>query len=282
MSVTSLSLFRFNGLLPRLWVIGQMGAARLALRREHRALFWKLCGSGTGEGFTPRPNWGVWAIVAVWPDEATARAAVAESPVWRRWRARATEAWTVFLDPLSARGRWAGVNPFLPEAATPGEQRGPLAALTRATVKPARALRFWDRVPSISAVIGRDPNVAFKIGIGEVPLLHQVTFSIWPDTASMAAFARGDGPHARAIRAVRDGNWFNEELYARFRLLGSTGCWNGSDPIASLGAQEPSAKVPDPNPSATDRAASEPLSPEFSQKIRPQGISQEILALTVS
>lgn len=259
-----------------------MGAARLALRREHRALFWKLCGSGTGEGFTPRPNWGVWAIVAVWPDEATARAAVAESPVWRRWRARATEAWTVFLDPLSARGRWAGVNPFLPEAATPGEQRGPLAALTRATVKPARALRFWDRVPSISAVIGRDPNVAFKIGIGEVPLLHQVTFSIWPDTASMAAFARGDGPHARAIRAVRDGNWFNEELYARFRLLGSTGCWNGSDPIAFLGAQEPSATAPDPDPLATDRAASEPLSPEFSQKIRPQGFSQEILALTVS
>ena len=210
-----------------------MGAARLALRRERRALFWKLCGSGTGEGFTPRPNWGVWAILATWPDEATARAATTDSPVWQRWRARAGESWTIFLDPLSARGRWAGVNPFLPDL--PGQHaQGPLAALTRATVRPSRALKFWDRVPSISAVIGTDPNVAFKIGIGEVPLFHQVTFSIWPDTASMAAFARGDGPHGRAIKAVRDGNWFNEELYARFRLLGSMGSWNGVDPLASL------------------------------------------------
>lgn len=215
-----------------------MALARLSLRREKRAMFWKLCGSGTGEGFTPRPNWGVWAILAVWPDEATARSATRESPVWQRWRARADESWTVFLNPLSARGLWAGENPFGPEAyatdSTAAISAGPLAALTRATVRPAKALRFWNRVPSISAMIGSDPNVAFKIGIGELPLLHQVTFSIWPDTASMAAFARGDGPHGRAIRAVREGDWFNEELYARFHLLGGNGTWNGADPLASL------------------------------------------------
>lgn len=280
-SVASLSLFRFDGVLPRLWVIGQMGAARLALRREKRALFWKLCGSGTGEGFTPRPNWGVWAILATWPDETTARQATAENPVWRRWRARAAESWTLFLDPLSARGAWAGETPFQPDQPV-AEPRGPLAALTRATVRPSRALRFWDRVPSISAVIGADPNVAFKIGIGEVPLLHQVTFSIWPDTASMANFARGDGPHGRAIRAVRDGNWFNEELYARFRLLGAVGTWNGGDPVKSLsGTPEFSAKIPDRDPSAKDRNAAETSNSEFSQEIRPQGFSQKILGLTV-
>lgn len=231
--VATLSLFRFDGLSSRLWVIGQMAAARLALRGESKALFWKLCGSGTGEGFTPRPNWGVWAILAAWPDEATARARIEHSPVMQRWRARARENWTVYMDPISARGAWSGVNPFLPSVPAP-DSTGPLAALTRATVKPGRALRFWNRVPGISAMIGSDPNVAFKIGIGEVPLLHQVTFSIWPDTTAMAAFARGDGPHGRAIRAVRDGNWFSEELYARFRLLGSEGSWEGADPLARL------------------------------------------------
>lgn len=210
-----------------------MGAARLSLRQDRAALFWKLCGSGTGEGFTPRPNWGVWAILAAWPDMATAQDHCSAGPVWRRWRRRAQESWTVFLDPVSARGSWSGVNPFLPEK--PGMQAdGPLAALTRATVKPSRALRFWDRVPDISAVIGQDPNVVFKIGIGEVPLLHQVTFSVWPDAASMANFARGTGPHGQAIRAVRDGNWFDEELYARFRLAGSMGSWGGRDPVAHL------------------------------------------------
>jgi spheroidene monooxygenase len=215
-----------------------MGLARLSLRHEDQARFWKLCGSGTGHGFTPRPNWGVWSILAVWPDLATAEARVATSPVWQRWRARAQESWTVYMAPISARGTWAGANPFAPDSApaitAPAAPSGPLAALTRATVKPSRALRFWNRVPGISDVIGTDPNVAFKIGIGEVPLLHQVTFSIWPDTASMAAFARGDGPHGRAIRAVREGNWFAEELYARFQLLGSEGTWQGRDPLAGL------------------------------------------------
>ena len=51
-------------------------------------------------------------------------------------------------------------------------------------------MKFWNRVPDISAVIGADRNVLFKIGIGEVPLFHQVTFSIWPDVQSMTAFAR--------------------------------------------------------------------------------------------
>lgn len=215
-----------------------MGLARLSLRHEDQARFWKLCGSGTGQGFTPRPNWGVWSILAVWPDLDTAEDRIATSPVWQRWRARAQESWTVYMTPISARGTWAGANPFVPDSAPaiapPSTTSGPLAALTRATVKPSRALRFWNRVPGISDVIGTDPNVAFKIGIGEVPLLHQVTFSIWPDTASMAAFARGDGPHGRAIRAVREGNWFAEELYARFQLLGSEGTWQGRDPLAGL------------------------------------------------
>ena len=226
MPTATLSLFRFQGLWPRLWIIGQMGAARLALRREPHLMFWKLCGSGTGEGFTPKPNWGVWAILAVWPDEAAAREGTGRGAVWRRWRVKAAESATVFLSPLSARGSWSGVNPFVPEP-RPVDPAGPLAVLTRASVKPARALRFWRRVPGISSVIGANPDVLFKIGIGEVPLLHQITFSIWPDGASVTRFARGDGPHGRAIRAVREEGWFTDELYARFRVLGVEGRWSG-------------------------------------------------------
>jgi spheroidene monooxygenase len=111
---------------------------------------------------------------------------------------------------------------------------GPLAALTRASIKPSVALKFWRRVPDVSRMIGSDPNVTFKIGIGEVPLLHQVTFSIWPDAAAMAGFARISGPHAAAIASVRDGNWFSEELYARFAILGEAGTWEGKSPLAAL------------------------------------------------
>lgn len=209
-----------------------MGAARLDLGRMPEARFWKLCGSGSGEGFTPVPNTQVWAILAVWDDEETARRLTEESPVYQRWRRRSDDAWTVFLGPTSARGNWSGKAPFAAEWPAPETANaGPLAALTRATIKPSALPRFWAKEPDVSRAIGLDPNVIFKIGIGEVPWFHQVTFSIWPDTDAMAAFARKDGPHARAIRAVRDGKWFREELYARFQVLGSAGSWEGLDPL---------------------------------------------------
>lgn len=208
-----------------------MGGARLPMSRLSGLSFWKLCGSGTGEGFTPVPNTGVYAILCVWKDRASADSQLENASIFQRYAARASERYTIYLEPTSARGTWSGTEPFTAE---PAQTTGPLAALTRATVKPSVALKFWKQVPEISSVIGNDRNVAFKIGIGEVPLFHQVTFSIWPSEASMADFARKDGPHARAIRAVRDGDWFREELYARFRVTGTSGTWGGLEPLARL------------------------------------------------
>jgi spheroidene monooxygenase len=216
----------------RLWAFAMMGLARPGMARIRDLQFWKLCGSGTEEGFTPKPNWGVYAILCVWPDRDLAEARIEQTRLFQRYRRRASESYTLFLSPTSSRGEWAGVEPFVADGSAP---EGPLAAMTRATLKPRVMGNFWGRVPDISKVIGQDPNVIFKIGIGEVPWLHQVTFSIWPDTASMAAFARDKaGPHAQAIKAVRDEGWFREELYARFRILGERGSWEGARPLAEL------------------------------------------------
>lgn len=226
--VVTLSFFRFDRRLAKVWALWMMGAARLPLSHIAGLQFWKLCGSGTDEGFTPVPNTSVYAILCVWHDRYEAQQGLAQ-PVFSRFQRRAFEHWTVFLSPVSVRGLWSGTKPF--RASVPQEPRGPIAVLTRATIRPSIALRFWRRVPGISAVIGENRDVLFKIGIGEVPLLHQVTFSIWPDLASMAAFARADGPHARAIKAVRDNNWFREELYARFSIIGESGTWGGGSPL---------------------------------------------------
>lgn len=227
----SLSLFRYSSLADRVRAFAMMGLARRDMRRIEGLNFWKLCGSGTGEGFTPLPNTGVYAILSVWHDEKIARDQIAHARGYQRFACRATDQWTILLRAISTRGTWSGVPPF---AAEDAPDQGPVVALTRATLRPAAALRFWRRVPRISAVIGDDTNVVFKIGIGEVPLLHQVTFSIWPDARSMADFARKDGPHAQAIRAVREGNWFREELYTRFRIAGQIGTWNGENPLKTL------------------------------------------------
>lgn len=228
-NTVSLSFFRFNG-LARFWALTMMGVTPFRLRRVPGLGFNKLCGSGRGEGFTPTLLPKVFAILGTWDDEDAARTQIVNAPVFQRYSNRASEAWHVFLQPTSARGEWSGVSPFTTSPEPAGQ---PLAALTRATIKLNTLRRFWGKVPNISAAIGADPNVVFKIGIGEVPLLHQATFSIWPDSDAMAAFARR-GHHQDAITSVRTHGWFKEELYARFAVTGDLGTWNGTSPLDQL------------------------------------------------
>lgn len=222
MQTVTLTLYRFGPWVDRLWAFTQMGFARLPLARIPGIRFRKLLGVGTGEGFTPVPDTSRCAILCVWANEAAAREGLTR-PVFQRFARHAEEVCTLTMQTVAARGQWSGKAPFKAEA----KPSGPIAALTRATVRPRKALQFWRRVPDISQMVGMNDDVLLKVGVGEVPFLHQVTFSIWPDTGSMARFARTSGPHAAAIQAVRDGDWFAEELYARFRVADATGTWHG-------------------------------------------------------
>lgn len=234
--IVTLTLFRFAGWRRKLWAFAQMGLARRHIAALPGIGFFKLMGAGTGEGFTPLPDTGAVAILTTWPSLEAARAQTEGSAIFRAFARRATERWSIHVAPTAARGAWSGRMPFIATppsvpAAAHGPAHGPVVAITRATVRPAILLRFWRRVPDISRAIGANPDVLFKIGVGEVPWFHQVTFSIWPDADAMAAFARKDGPHARAIRAVREGGWFAEELYARFSIRATQGTWGGRDPL---------------------------------------------------
>ncbi len=204
-----------------------MGFARFMMRRQRNLTFWKLLGSGSGQGFTPNPNWGVYAILCVWSDRTSADAGVAQG-VFGRYRARASEFYTVFMAPFATRGQWSGCEPF--QVSHP-PVTGPIAVMTRATLKPRAIPKFWKMEPSVSALVGQNTQMIFKIGLGEKPFVQQMTFSIWPDVTPMAAFARGCGAHAEAISRVRAQDMFAEELYARFAITGSNGSWCGCDPL---------------------------------------------------
>lgn len=225
----TLSFYRFNQFRDRAWAFLQMGLARRELGKIGGLSFWKLCGSGTGEGFTPIPNTAVWAILAVWDSEEIAIEQTQASSPFKSFARRSDEAWTIRMEAVSTRGAWSGKTPFTSRHT---DHFGPLAALTRANVRLGAIRKFWSRSPSISQVIGSNRDVIFKIGIGEIPWFSQVTFSIWPDPEAIIRFARS-GHHGEAIKAVRAEGWFREELYARFRILGDAGTWGGASPLTA-------------------------------------------------
>ncbi|MEM6488556.1 MAG: spheroidene monooxygenase [Pseudomonadota bacterium] len=228
--VVTLTCFRFGPVAARLGQVASMAWRGRTLARVPGIGFARMMGTGTGEGFDPAPNTAVWTILATWDDAEAAARAVAEAVPWTRRRARARECCTLTMAPLSSSGRWGGVAPFEPGA---GAAQGvPLAVLTRATVRLRHAPAFWSKVPAINRQIAAGPGMLFRLGMGEVPLLHQVTFSVWRDAGSMRRFAYGGEGHRTAIAAVRRGDWFAEELYARFAVLSAEGTWDGRPPLA--------------------------------------------------
>lgn len=255
MHVTSLSVFRFDTFRARLWAFGQMGLARRSIAASPGIGFWKLFGTGGGESFRPRPNFGVYAILATWPSEEHARRAIAEGAVFCRYRAHAAESWTVYLATASVRGAWDRCEPF--EKAPDVALEAPFAILTRASIRPLKARAFWRGAPDIDGRTAEEPAILFKRGMGEVPWLRQVTFSIWSDLEAMKAFAYRHPFHRQAALHARERNWFSEELFARFRVLGAEGRWGGCDPLAACpprwpdGVQTAGSKITEAAPAVS-------------------------------
>ncbi|MGF1605711.1 MAG: spheroidene monooxygenase [Rhodothalassiaceae bacterium] len=230
MQTATLSLFRYQGPTAKLWAFSQMGFARRPLARTPDLQFCKLFGSGTGEGFNPKPNFGVYAVLAVWPDAQVARDRLAGAPIYQRFYDHAAEHWTAYLQATRCWGSWDGRAPFAVADTAPPPR--PVAVLTRATLKLRHLPAFWRQVPSISADIPNHPSMMLKIGIGEVPWIHQVTFSIWPDTEAMLAFSQNKAAHGEGVRRAWAHGWFKEQLFARFAVIRTEGAWEGRDPLA--------------------------------------------------
>lgn len=222
----TLSLYSYAGIPAQLRAFAQMGFAHLRMRSHFAPtpLFYKLVGSGSGVGFDPKPNWAQYGVLATWAHEADAREALISHPVLTGWQSRAVKTETFLLRPTRSKGLWSGVNPFPvggiehPQAQPP-QHDGPVAVITRARLNLGILRPFWRSVPAISKQIEMADGLLFKVGIGEVPWLHQITFSLWHDARAIRDFAYKDGPHARSIDAARRGEWFGEELFARFDLV---------------------------------------------------------------
>ncbi|MFM9917879.1 MAG: hypothetical protein ACKVOX_18925 [Rhizobacter sp.] len=105
---------------------------------------------------------------------------------------------------------------------------GPIAALTRASIRPRLARAFWRQAPLTQRSLDGAPGCLFAAGVGEAPLLRQATFTMWESIAHMDAYARS-GAHLDAIRASKRDGYFSESMFVRFVPYGARGVWLGRE-----------------------------------------------------
>ena len=194
-----------------------VGTGRRTVRRRRRepgVVLAKLLGT-TGPRFVPtnvQPT--RWALL-------TCRADGEPAAPWSP--ANAIESATLRLRPIASRGRWDGVDPF-PRLADAGD--GPVAVLTRASLRAGQVRRFYAAVPAIATeVAAAGPRLAF--GFGEAPLLRQGTFSVWDSPAALSAFRQHARAHSDAMRRTAQIGWYAEELFARLAVVDATGTIDG-------------------------------------------------------
>ena len=213
----------------RWWAFKNQGLARRPLARVPGLTFSRLLGSGSG--FSVVPDFSRYALLATWSSEQAADEFFAADPLFTACHARAAETWTVKLVARRVRGAWTGRDPFLADVPAPELPDDlPLVVLTRASLRLLALPSFWSRAPAINRHILTAPGLRVALGVGELPWIRPVTFSVWDGTTSMEQFAFHGTAHHDAARTARARGWFKEDLFARFAAIASHGTLDGRDP----------------------------------------------------
>ncbi|WP_235298311.1 hypothetical protein [Portibacter marinus] len=216
--MVTVSFLKFSG-RNKWFAMTQMGRAHRWLSEVTGCDFYKLMGSGGGNGFSIIPDLSTYCLLMKWNSEQECDRFFDKSENWRAYRNRSDQNFTLYLKAVKVMGTWDAKQPFEMSE----DLKGELVVLTRATIKKHYIPYFWSKVPKASADVRDTAGHVFSKGVGEVPLLHQATISVWKNKASMHAYAYQNDSHINMIRETREKGWYKEEMFAEFNLIKTKG-----------------------------------------------------------
>ena len=209
----TISFFKYQGLRKKWNALGRMGRPPLIRASIPGLTFWKALGSGSGNGFSIWPDFTTYGLLTVFDSEIEAKAFIT-SDVMGLYTEKCIKHSHILMHTIKAHGQWSRQEPFT--ASKTYEKSKPLAVITRATIKPKLAYKFWKYVPSVSKSMDGHTGLIYSKGIGEWPLLMQATFSLWKTGDDMMQYAYQNKKHAAMVKKTRELGWYSEELFSRF------------------------------------------------------------------
>jgi hypothetical protein len=206
----------------KLWGYGRFVRTRFDTRKISGLRFHKMLGSGFEGGFGLKPSLSRQALFCVFNSNADADQFFS-SKLMDAYRTHTRELLSVRLRAYACKGAWAGTSVAV---STLAPAAGPIAALTRASIRPASVASFWRMQPAAEAALEHAQGCLLTAGVGEAPVFRQATFSLWESAAAMDAYAR-TGAHLAAIRAAYEGKYFSESMFVRFAPYAMHGTYKG-------------------------------------------------------
>ncbi|MFK7833569.1 MAG: hypothetical protein AB8B52_09850 [Winogradskyella sp.] len=210
---TVISFFKYEGFKSKWQAFANMGRSPLLGQAIDGLTFWKPLGSGSGNGFSIWPDFSTFGLLTVFDTEAQAKQFLT-SDVIAEYSKTASNFSHVLMHSIKAHGQWSQQEPFIASASY--DENQPIAVITRATIKPKLAYKFWKYVPSVSKSMIGHQGLRFSKGIGEWPILMQATFSLWDTGIDMMSYAYKNEKHADMVKKTRELGWYSEELFSRF------------------------------------------------------------------
>ncbi len=227
MSFTTVYFFQPKGLANKWWAFKQMRLGHQVLSKVAGQHFYKLLGSGGGNGFALWPDLGTYVLLQSWEKQEDHERFTQSNQWFANYKKRSRELGFARLAAFKAHGTWNGKEPFSKQAGSPDASL--MAVLTRASIKRSLLHKFWRYVPKVSQHLSGFDGLLLAKGVGEVPLMEQATLSIWESEKLMQFFAYRDKQHARVVKKTRELNWYSEELFARFEVQELSGTYKGRE-----------------------------------------------------
>ena len=225
--ITTCTFFKLESFSNKFWAFAQMQLGHSQLKNITGLVFYKLMGSGAENGFSSKPNFGVYSLLCVWNSEQDATSFLENNSFYKKYKSKSIETFTVFAHPAEAHGKWDNKQPFVSSATLALDL--PVMVLTRASIRLTKIISFWKRVGNVSKSLEKYDGLVLSIGVGEWPLIQQATVSIWKTQAEMIDYAYKNKKHLEVVRLTRKLNWYKEEMFARFSPYKFSGIWNGKN-----------------------------------------------------